>query len=220
MARDPLDKVRKLLALSRSANVHEAAVAAATAQALIERYRLESLLAAEAAVAADPVDEEVLEAARRLRRWKTVLAAALAEVNDCLVYRRPPGREHQIVIAGRASDRAAVRSLWEWLVPQLEWLSATHGAGREKRWHDDFRVGAVDTVTDRLRGVAGEEQGRIESTALVRLEPALQARRAAVDSWAEQHLAVRAGRRVLVGASAWNAGRRAAESVKLGDGQS
>jgi len=219
MARDPLDKVRKLLALSRSADVHEAASAAARAQALVERYRLEGLLEAEEAATAEPIEDEVLETARRSRRWKAVLASGLAEVNHCLAYTREEGRERQIVLAGRAPDRAAVQSLWEWLVPQIEWLSATHGAGHDKRWHDDFRVGAADTVCARLRSVSAEQHAGVDPTALVRLEPALVARRVALEAWASDRLRTRPGRRLLVGAAAWNAGREAAHEVPLGDSE-
>ena len=215
MTSDPLDKVRKLLALARSSNVHEAAAAAARAQEIIERYRLDALLGAEQAAESDPVEDEVLETARRQRRWKAVLAARLAEANGCLAYTRQAGRERQIVIAGPAADRAAVRSLWDWLVPQLEWLSATHGVGHDKRWHDDFRVGAVDTIAARLAAANRGEHEATPAAALVRLEPALVARRAALEAWAAQRLSTRPGRRLLVDPAAWNAGREAAARVAL-----
>jgi hypothetical protein len=217
MARDPLDKVRKLLALAGSSNVHEPAAAAARAQAIIERYRLEDLLEAEESAPAVPVEEEVLELSRRLRRWKTVLAAALADVNGCLVATREEGRERRIVLVGRAPDRAAVRSLWDWLVPQLEWLSATHGAGKDKRWHDDFRIGAAEVVGARLREAQQEGRGGVEPAALVRLEPALAARQVALERYARERMRTRPGRRLMVGVDAWRAGRAAGATLPLGD---
>jgi hypothetical protein len=51
-----LERVRKLLALASSPNIHEAASAAAKAQALIERHRLQSWLDAADAEAADPIE--------------------------------------------------------------------------------------------------------------------------------------------------------------------
>jgi len=216
MARDPLATVRKLLALSNSTHVHEAAAAAARAQELIARYRLESLLDAEQSAAADPVEEEVLETARRQRRWKTVLASRLAQANHCVSFVRKTGRERQIVLAGRADDRAAVRSLWEWLVPQLEWLSATHCAGHDKRWHDDFRIGAVETIAARLSEVDAAEHQSIPPDALVRIEPALLARRNALQAFTDQHLRTKPGRALLVGVDAWKAGKAAATDLALG----
>ena len=215
MARDPLQTVRKLLALARSTHVHEAAAAAARAQELIERYRLESLLEAEATAAADPIEEEVLETARRQRRWKTVLASRLAQANHCVSFVRKGDRERQIVVAGRGADRAAVRALWEWLVPQLEWLSATHGAGHDKRWHDDFRIGAVETIAARLAEAGTAEQQAISPQALVRIEPALVARRRALQEFTDRHLKTKPGRALLVGVDAWRAGKEAATEVAL-----
>jgi hypothetical protein len=214
MARDPLDKVRKLLALATSGNVHEAAAAAAAAQAIIERYRLEHLLDEETGAPPAPPGEEVLDISKRTRRYKTVLASGLAEANGCLVYSVEVGRERRLVLAGQTADRLAVRSLWDWLVPRLEWLSATHGAGHDKRWHDDFRVGAAQTVVARLRSVGEEELERLNAAALVRLEPALIERRAALQAYASD-LNLRRGRRLTVGLDAFEAGQRAAHEVAL-----
>jgi hypothetical protein len=183
----------------------------------VERYRLQDLLEAREASEQDPVEEEVLETARRRRRWKTVLASGLADVNACLAFTRDAGRDKQIVLAGRAADRAAVRSLWDWLVPQLEWLSATHGAGRDKRWHDDFRIGAIDTILERLRGVHEQERGQLDGAALVRLDPALVERRAALERFSQERLRPGKGRRLLVGVDAWKAGRAAAAEVSIGE---
>lgn len=88
MARDQaalLARVNKLLALATSPNVHEAAAAAARAQAMIEAHRLEGLLAAEREV--DDVDDgrdAPLEVSKRLRRFKVVLATVLGEHNACV----------------------------------------------------------------------------------------------------------------------------------------
>ena len=217
MARDPLDKVRKLLALAKSADVHEAAAAAAAAQAIVERYRLEGLLDAQEAARVDPMAEEVLDVSKRTRRYKTVLAQGLADANGCRIYTMEVGRERRIHLVGRDADRAAVRSLWEWVVPRLEWLSATHGAGRPKRWHDDFRMGAAETVVSRLRSVGLEEQERLDPAALVRIEPSLVARRAALEAHVSR-LDLRPGRRLSVGLDAWRAGRRAGHEVSWVDG--
>ncbi|MDP2315662.1 MAG: DUF2786 domain-containing protein, partial [Pseudomonadota bacterium] len=183
-APDVLARVRKLLALATSPNVHEAAAAASAAQALIERHRLEALLAAEDG-ADDPLDpitdgrEAPLEVARRLRKWKFALAAGLAEANGCLAYTAAVGGETHLLLAGRASDRAAVASLWGWLVSRIEWLSATHGPGRSRDWHEAFRIGAAEVVVERLARVEGEAEAALPAAALVRVAPLRAARAAA-----------------------------------------
>ena len=131
-----LDRVRKLLALATSPNVHEAAAAAAAAQALVERHRLEGRLAAHAAVTGSLTDgrEAPLDRARRLRRWKVALATGLADANGCLAYTAEDARtgETLLLVLGRgeALHLAEVRVV----------LPALHGA-----------VGAV--VWAGLRGV-------------------------------------------------------------------
>ncbi len=219
MAADVLDRVRKLLALAQSPNVHEAAAAAAKAQALIAAHRLEALLAAEAAAEAraeaDPIEEQVLERAKRLRRWKAVLAAGLAEVNGCIAYTREVGRASELVLAGRAADRAAVLAMWEGLVRQLTWLSATVGGDQDKRWHDDFRVGAAATVIDRLRACEAEAAAGLSATALEKVQPALALRHRAVTEYADQKLNLKQGRGIRVDPDAYDRGRAAGRAVAL-----
>ena len=210
---DVLDRVKKLLALAGSPNVHEAAAAAAKAQALIAAHRLEGLLAAEAE-AEVAIEERILESARRFRRWKAVLASGLARVNGCLAYTRARGRETELVVAGPAEALDAVQTLYEGLVPRLQWLSADHGGKRDKRWHDDFRVGAAATITARLRQSAEAEREQLDPAALVRVDPALTARRRAVEQHAER-LKLGRGRGLRVDLDAYDAGQSAGETVTL-----
>ncbi len=217
---DVLARVRKLLALAGSPNVHEAASAAAAAQALVERHRLEGLLAAESA-AEDPADpvtdgrEAPLEAVRRLRRWKVALAAGLAEANGCLAYTAQVGDETHLLLAGRAADRAAVAALWAWLVTRIEWLSATHGPGKPRDWHEAFRIGAAEVIVARLATVGVEVAATLPPAALVRVEPARVARAAAVESFVSRHLRLGKGRSLRVDGRALARGRAAGASMEL-----
>lgn len=205
-----LDRVRKLLALATSPNVHEAAAAAAAAQALISRHRLESLLAApETAPPFDDGRDDPIDAARRARVWKIVLADALAEANGCVVWTALRGDDELLLVAGHPDDRAAVRALWDALVRRVEWLSATHGPGRPKKWHDAFRVGVVDAIRDQLAAPTGAAPS---DAALAPLDPALQTRRAAVEAFVERHLRGGKGRPLRVDAAAWRRGRQTAEA--------
>jgi hypothetical protein len=209
---DVVDRVRKLLALATSPNVHEAAAAAARAQALISRHRLEHLLAPDP----DPVTDgasEPLEVARKLRRWRVVLASGLAEVNSCVAYTVDAGAEQRLCLAGRAADRAAVRALWAWLPERLQWLSATHGAGRSRRWHEDFRIGAVDAVLEGLRAAGDAALAEASAGALVPLDPALTARARAVERFVDEHLRLSRGRGLRVDARAFERGREAGRSL-------
>lgn len=212
-----LDRVRKLLALASSPNPHEAAAAAARAQALITQHRLEAQLQAESDTV-DPIEDardEPLEASRRLRRWKVYLASALAEVNGCLAYTLDRGDDQAIVLVGRHGDRAAVAALYEGLVRQLAWLSATHGAGQSKKWHESFRIGAAEQIAARLRESVSDTVTEFDTTALTVLEPAMQAHKAALDRFVSQNLRLGRGRNLTVIESAWREGRERSTELPL-----
>lgn len=197
--------------------MHEAAAAAGKAQTLIATHRLAALLAADVPGRSEPVGQEQLEASRRLRRWKTVLAAGLADANGCIAFtRHGEGRMQALVLVGRADDRAAFHAVWGWLVDTLTWLSASHGGGRGKRWHDDFRVGAALAVCARLAEAATAPTQDMAPEALVRLEPALASRAAALDRYAKQELRLRKGRALRVDPAAFEAGQAAGAALDLG----
>lgn len=216
-----LDRVRKLLALATSPNVHEAAAAAARAQRLIEQHRLEGWLAAEQAEHDDPdpiedARDEPLETARRIRKWKLVLAGGLADVNGCVVYtlRAPDGE--RLVLVGRSRDRGAVRALWDWLTKRIEWLSATEGGKRSRSWHDAFRIGAAETIVERLRHT-GHEVRDAEPGALVVIDAAVTAHRRALDRFVEERLSLGRGRAIRVDLDAFEEGRAAGRHLDLPD---
>ncbi|MEZ4238051.1 MAG: DUF2786 domain-containing protein [Myxococcota bacterium] len=216
---DVLDRVKKLLALAGSPNVHEAALAAARAQALITRHRLEDALRAEAeaeaeAAAVSDGADVPLEAARKLRKWRLVLATALAEHNGCVAYTVDLGHEQQIRLAGHDADREAVRVLWDWLVERVQWASATAASERprSRAWHDAFRIGAVEAVIERLR--AGPEAD-LDAAALVVAERALARRAEAVERFVAERLGLKPGRGIRIDRRAYAAGRRAGQTLPL-----
>lgn len=219
---DPiLDRVRKLLALATSPNVHEAAAAAARAQSLIERHRLEGLLLGQPE--ADPVTDGAdspLERARKLRTWRIVLAQALAEHAGCVAYSAETSQGQELRLVGRAADREAARVLWDWLVEQIQWLSATEGEGRSRAWHEAFRVGAVETIAERLRQARAGVREAMPVEALVRVDPLVVARARAVEDYVEDKLKLGKGRAIRVDARAWAKGREAAKGVALPSGRS
>lgn len=215
-----LARVRKLLALAESPNPHEAAAAAARAQAIIETHRLQQWLDAEQQTQADPdpiVDarDEPLASGRRIRKWKSALATMLAQVNGCIAYTSVQDQQQSLILVGRQRDRAAVTELWGWLVKRIEWLSATHGAGQPRQWHEAFRIGVVDAVATRLRQTQAEVRTQLEPAALVRVDPAVVAHREALDRFADEHLQLGRGRTLRVDADGWHRGHAASEDLDL-----
>ena len=206
-----LARVRKLLALAGSPNVHEAALAAAQAQALIDRHHLAELLAE---VEAEPITDgraSPLETARRPRRWRSILAAALAEANGCLAWQAEAGGQTSLYILGRERDRAVVAALFEGLAPRIEWLSATHAPGAGREVHDAFRIGAVEAIRDRLL----QPRPADEAPGLVKVDLDRAARRAAVEAFARSHLRLGSGRALRLDGRAYAAGKAAGASLGL-----
>jgi hypothetical protein len=217
MSTDVLDRVRKLLALSGSPNVHEAAAAARRAQALIAEHRLEQWLAAETEVAEDPDpitmgSDAPLEEGRRIRQWKLALASTLARHNGCVAWLRQ-GKPQGICVVGRQRDRELVSVMWTALVRRVEWLSATEGAGRHRHWHEAFRIGVVDAIGEQLRAGDESQQPGSHATAMARVEPLQVAHREALDSFVAAHFAPGRGRGLRVDAGAYDAGHAASGAL-------
>jgi hypothetical protein len=207
--------VRKLLALAGSPNVHEAALAAARAQSLIDAHRLQGLLDAEADAPVTDGRDAPLESGRRLRKWKIVLACALADLNGCVAYTDTSGKLKHIMLVGTEADRAAVMALWEGLVRRIEWLSATHGAGQDRDWHDAFRIGAAQTITERLRQGQREDSRQLATTALVLVQQGLARRSERVSDFIRDNLRLKSGRGIRVDPEGYRQGKRAGALLTL-----
>lgn len=219
-----LSKITKLLSLATSSNVHEAASAAAQAQRLIDLHQLEELLAARSQDV-DPIttgQDAPLESVARPRTWRMVLASGLAGANSCIAYQWVQGDLTHLCVVGRHQDRLLVASLFQGLARKLEWLSATHGAGKNRAWHDAFRIGAAETVVARLHedaspAAVGDAAAAPSQHALVLKDRA--SRRIQVEEFAQQHLSLGKGRGLRVDLHGFHAGQRAAASLPLPQGK-
>lgn len=211
-----LDRVRKLLALAGSPNLHEAAAAAGRAQELIARHRLEAYLAAEQAIALDPISDgsdAPLEVARKIRKWKRVLAAALAEANGAMAWTQDRGKDQAICVVGTDADRAAVATLWADLVKRIEWLSATEGEGRPRDWHEAFRIGASEAIAERLAAGTQDARADLPEGALALVDPAEAAQRDALERFLADRFGPAKGGGIRVDPRAYEAGRKAAAKL-------
>ena len=156
-----LDRIRKLLALAKSSNVNEAAVAAAQAQKLIAKHRIDQ--ARELVDAPEPgdvaLDDDPLDEGSRVAQWRLELAMVVAEANGCRVVVLKDGRYSTIKLVGGGEDISIVRALYEWLTKEVQRLTRASGLrGRDKL--DTFRMGAITTIEQRLRD-ANEEARKI-----------------------------------------------------------
>lgn len=237
-----IDRVRKLLSLAQSANVHEAAAAAAAAQRLMAEHAIaEAMLVGDAgdATPLESVGESHLAQAgeRKLVRWLARLATVIAAANDCRVFLR---RGVDLRIIGTAANAATVGYLYSYLRGEIDRLCEAALATRTdtwtagKTWAANFRLGAVEAVGERLKEAraqartdarqqanAGDTLGN--GAALARVNHALarlDEQRAEVDRVYEG-LHLRAGKAWSTrhNAEAREAGRRAGAQINLSSGR-
>lgn len=146
---DVLRKIRKLLALSESPNVNEAANAAAKARKLL----LEHGLTMEA-IGTGPA--EIHEDA--WRRFdgprKSVPVAALvnivAQANMCKVLLARGRTDHDWILVGRPTATAAAKTQLDYLYSAMERDSKAASMGRGAAWMNDYRRGWLLAVKARM----------------------------------------------------------------------
>lgn len=218
-------KAAALLRLAQSDNPHEAALAAARAQEIIDRYKL-NLSAFE-----DTPSEEPAEEIRNYKddpldqggNWKAFLAQAVANVNQCKVYCMG-GAVHLI---GRPSDVAMVRPFYAYLAGEVERLASRHCKGNSRTYWNNFRLGAVETINQRLKDslaatvetVKAEALAAGNAGALVIVQNSLallEKRKQEVADWTRLHMNLRTrSTRTSYSESGRQAGRAAGHGVNL-----
>jgi Asp-tRNA(Asn)/Glu-tRNA(Gln) amidotransferase C subunit len=156
-----LDKVAKLFALAGSTtSVEEAACAAAQAEAIIAKYRLQAVDVDWVDYASAPHDgsvaraDEPLWSGRRSQLWVEELAKFLCEHYGCYAYVNSEDRTTQYVIVGRPSDVELCRYMFGWLSAEITRLSAPERGAKAR---SSFCSGAVAAVSRTMRRAARAE---------------------------------------------------------------
>lgn len=232
---EALQKAAKLLRLKESSNPAEAALAASKAQEIIDRYQIES--AALALANGEQIKEDIkdfgfdpLERLKRKASWKSRLASIVARHNGCKMYNNYNGP----AVVGRPSDVATVRYIYAWLRQEVDRLAERDCKGNGTSWANNYRMGIVDTISERLHqqaqatkaAVRKEAEQLAESTglnislALMRIDSAIakmEARKTEADSWAKEHMDLVRGRASYsrYEPSAREAGREAGREVRF-----
>lgn len=212
------DKIRKLLALAQSPNLHEAALAAAQAQRLMLKYGIES------ADFDDPtIDVLLVERSETRTTWFRALTKPVTEACFCDAWFHP-GTE-KITVVGRKEDVIACSILLDYLAHEILRLSEAgwivlRPKGSAITWKNSFRIAAATTVGKRLKEDRAkamlEEQSR-SSTALVRVEKYETAIRKNIAAWKEKN-GVRTAQHSTsyrADSDGTNAGRRAGAAMSL-----
>ena len=161
-----LTKIKRLLALSTSPNVHEAAAAAAKAAELMQRHRITALEAAAMPDAqAAPFSEETREVGVRLpveARFITPLLRGFFAVRPIFAW-SADGRARTIKFLGRQSATEVASYTYEVLTRTFRGLFSKSGLPvQQKR---AYYAGLARTVGKRLE--AERYRPSLESTALI-----------------------------------------------------
>lgn len=165
------DRIRALLRLAKSNNVHEAANAANRAQLLMEKHRIEVTLE-DGDGDEEYVYGEPLETASRPVMWKGHLLDPICDANGCRGLWILRGGKALLVAAGPPRDVASVRYLYRYLVRELDQLAkrlVPKNVQDRKLWIDSFRYGAITIITLRLRAATEQawDEVQIENPAAV-----------------------------------------------------
>lgn len=221
---DILEKIRKLMALATSSNPHEAAAAAAKAQALAGRYKIDmAALALEAGEKPRGFDvrNNVIwrEEGTYCTGWVKSLACGVARANKL----RPYFQGNTYYGVGDSGDAEVTTFLVGWLVGEVERLykeaKPKQGKGMGKSWGASFRAGCVMTILSRLTQEAEEETKKLRVSEDKKDRYAMQLideHKMAVDKYVEEKLKLRNvpnGR--LTSAAGFSAGREAGARAHL-----
>ncbi len=152
---DVMKKVKKLLALGQSDNVHEAALAIARAQQLMERHRIsQAMLDISGSVDEEKPtnDGEPLYQNRKMDLWRQRLAVIISTANGCFVWkeRATAGSPPKINIIGKASNVAKARYLFQYCLNEVLRLVNVEAKGKPYAYRNNFRIGCVDAIRDAI----------------------------------------------------------------------
>jgi hypothetical protein len=230
------DRIQKLLALSKSDNVNEAASAAAEAQRLMLQHKIEAadLELRGADHVAEPVGEELLEGTgdkKKSSGWRVSLAGTLSRAFNSHAYFH--FKSDKIFIVGRHSDVQTIRYLMAYLSNEIErlcdrdWkdLIAGYKAGdyddlsppNAKAWRNSFKLGAVSAIEAKLvashKAVESNEVLN-RSSAMVLVKKHDEIAKAEVEKKIK-NMKLRAVNRTVSTPDAWKSGVEAGSSLDV-----
>ena len=213
-----LEKVRRLLALSQSNNEHEAAVAAAKAEQLLQEHRLTE---AELEITNDAQERAALEAdpldvlGRNGTVWKGVLVYGISKLHGCYCYiDRDRNFRQRYRLIGRPSDVNSVRYLYAWLTTEIERLTQKH-AGKGRTWMNSYRRGAVSGILDAMREANRVSRVQATGAALVKID-SRQIESEALAHTLNPNLRGRSSTKSRINADAYSRGQRDGRAIHTG----
>ena len=182
-----IQKIKNLLALSKSPNEHEAANAAAHAQRIMELHKIEMAMVhnyTETDIGSADIDKSA-----RMAQWKKQLALNIAEINDCFAFttRREIRYTTLTVIhfAGPKDELANIQELYAYLRDQIDAIAKIKTSKKPVGVQANYRLGMVDTMKKRLKKAKQDAHEEAMKTLSGDVETALarSSRTPAIEAW-------------------------------------
>lgn len=170
-----IEKVKKLLALSKSSNANEAAAAAALANNLIDQHRLSEADFSEVQEEIDPLieDDGFVYETGRIIPWKSSLVVTLAKHYGCALFNSADfssGRKFsRYKLIGRKSDIDITKYMFSWLTAECQRLSESEARGKGKIFAASYCQGFVSGVSHQLNLSRKEVQQNASQAAIVKI---------------------------------------------------
>ena len=234
---DALRKAMSCLRLAKSSNPAEAALAAAKAQEIIDKFKLDvtglDYESNDRAHDAEPIqnfsDDPIADGSQNESRWTLMLASTIAKVNGCRVYYSTKmNKGYRVSIVGKATDVSTARYVFSFIKQQVDALCKAAGAGHSGTWKRHYCIGVVDTVRSRLLAQqketfdAARKEHSVNPLALVRVNNAIakiERQAEAVQKWMDDQLKLGKGRgcslNLNAGGNGLEAGRRDGHKVQF-----
>jgi hypothetical protein len=159
------DKIRKLLALSKSPNPHEAANAAAAARKLLVKHNLSM---EDVKGTPKEVGQHLWRQGLKMTQANGALASVAASLNFCKAIYGDDGETWKLV--GKPHNAAAAVALLDYLFGALDAAVKENGAGRGLAFQNDFRHGWAVAVCNKMEAMAKPEEAPADERSLVVLE--------------------------------------------------
>jgi hypothetical protein len=171
-----IEKVQKLISLSKSSNINEAAAAAAAANKLIDQYRLSEADLNSETELDDPLIEDsgFVYETKKIIGWKSNLAINLASHYGCAIMNStfyPSGRKvSRYKLFGKKSDIEITRYMFSWLTNECIRLCQKEAHGRGKIFAQSYCQGFVAGIKSQLETSRNAVKKEATSSAIIKID--------------------------------------------------
>ena len=217
-----IEKVQRLLALSKSANIHEASAAANAANKLIDTYRLSEADIECMSDAGEPIEEdsEYIYESGKITPWKTTLVHHLVKHYGCVHWNDTSyatGRQvSRYRLVGRRSDIGIAKYMFAYLTAECQRLAAIEAKGKGRVFVGSYCKGFVDGIATQLAASRKDAQQTASSNAIVKINAREEEAKAALYKFHTNLRTVKSQSHARIDASAFYQGKVQGQNMHLG----